>query len=52
MSETTTYQKMLARQPQRCPRCGSDEIAPLFDGDLWDCSARGCGYVWSDGRDD
>jgi len=43
----TTYQRTLARQPKRCPRCGSGEIAPLFDGDLWDCAAPGCGNVWS-----
>lgn len=53
MSDTatmTTYQRMLARQPHRCPRCGSGEIAPLFEGDLWDCAT--CAHEWSNDRDD
>lgn len=39
----TTYQRLLAAQPQACPSCGSGEIAPLFEGDWWDCQG---GHRW------
>lgn len=37
------YRRLLAAQPQACPSCGSGEIAPLFEGDWWDCQ---CGHRW------
>lgn len=43
MPPPTTYQRMLAAQPQACPACGSGEIAPLFEGDWWDCQG---GHRW------
>ena len=33
-----------ARQPRECPRCGSDAIAPTFDGEVWACDD--CPNVW------
>lgn len=44
MTEQTTEQRLRARQPERCPACDSSDIAPLFDGDKWDCAD--CAHVW------
>lgn len=43
--ERTTFDRIVARQPKACPSCGSPEIAPLFEGDAWDCAV--CTHVWS-----
>ena len=37
------FKETLARQPKTCPRCGSREIAPTFEGRQWDCR---CTYEW------
>lgn len=47
MPPQTTYARLLAAQPKACPECGSGEIAPLFEGDWWDCQA---GHRWEPGR--
>ena len=34
-----------SRQPKHCPACGSDAIAPTFDGEQWACDS--CFDVWN-----
>lgn len=40
------FKEALERQPKACPICGSREIAPTFEGPLWDCAR--CAYTWED----
>lgn len=49
MSEQTTEQRVMARQPVACPVCGTREIAPTFDGYRWDCRD---GHEWEEGDED
>ncbi|MBU1749587.1 MAG: hypothetical protein KKA73_18030 [Chloroflexi bacterium] len=38
-----------AALPHRCPQCGSADIEPADDGELWrPYRCRGCGYVTSE----
>lgn len=44
----STYQRALDAQPKACPvqDCTSQFVAPLFEGDIWDCDL-GHQFPWT-----
>jgi len=44
MPPRSTFDVVRERQPKCCPDCTSPLIAPLFEGEWWDCAA--CDFRW------